>query len=233
MVQTLRTPAPALAARRSAAAGAPVRAAAPAVSRRALARSVLVLAGDRTVLIGLAADSGCGKARRGPRRWGCRAADRRARGLTIDGNTRASPAVVFSRWPDAGRTEHVHAQDDEPVRRQVRLPARPRHKPLSLTALARRCSAKPPPGGNPDSNSLISDTTTVLCLDDYHCHDRQGRKLAKVTALAPTAQNFGAWARRGGRRRAARAGPSAFRVCTPQPGLTRPPQSSCTRRRRR
>jgi phosphoribulokinase len=53
-------------------------------------------------------------------------------------------------------------------------------------------SAKPPAGGNPDSNSLISDTTTVLCLDDYHAHDREGRKKAKVNALAPTAQNFGA-----------------------------------------
>jgi hypothetical protein len=30
-------------------------------------------------------------------------------------------------------------------------------------------------------------------LDDYHCHDREGRKKAKVTALAPEAQNFGAW----------------------------------------
>jgi phosphoribulokinase len=29
-------------------------------------------------------------------------------------------------------------------------------------------SAKPPAGGNPDSNTLISDITTVLCLDDYH-----------------------------------------------------------------
>jgi len=48
----------------------------------------------------------------------------------------------------------------------------------------------PPEGGNPESNTLISDTTTVLCLDDYHCHDRQGRKEANVTALAPEAQNF-------------------------------------------
>ena len=35
--------------------------------------------------------------------------------------------------------------------------------------------ATPPEGGNPDSNTLISDTTTVLCLDDYHLNDRQGR----------------------------------------------------------
>ena len=27
-------------------------------------------------------------------------------------------------------------------------------------------------GGNPDSNTLISDMTTVICLDDYHCLDR-------------------------------------------------------------
>lgn len=45
-------------------------------------------------------------------------------------------------------------------------------------------------GGNPDSNTLISDMTTVICLDDYHCLDRKGRSAAGVTALAPEAQNF-------------------------------------------
>jgi phosphoribulokinase len=49
---------------------------------------------------------------------------------------------------------------------------------------------KPPQGGNPDSNTLISDMTTVICLDDYHCLDRFGRKEKAVTALAPEAQNF-------------------------------------------
>ncbi|MEW5305985.1 MAG: hypothetical protein WDW36_008491 [Sanguina aurantia] len=49
---------------------------------------------------------------------------------------------------------------------------------------------KPPAGGNPDSNTLISDMTTVICLDDYHCLDRNGRKEKAVTALAPEAQNF-------------------------------------------
>jgi hypothetical protein len=49
---------------------------------------------------------------------------------------------------------------------------------------------KPPAGGNPDSNTLISDMTTVICLDDYHCLDRNGRKEKGVTALAPEAQNF-------------------------------------------
>lgn len=32
--------------------------------------------------------------------------------------------------------------------------------------------------------------TTVICLDDYHCLDRNGRKEKNVTALAPEAQNF-------------------------------------------
>lgn len=49
---------------------------------------------------------------------------------------------------------------------------------------------KPPAGGNPDSNTLISDMTTVICLDDYHSLDRKGRSAAGVTALAPEAQNF-------------------------------------------
>jgi hypothetical protein len=45
-------------------------------------------------------------------------------------------------------------------------------------------------GGNPDSNTLLSDMTTVICLDDYHSLDRNGRKEKGVTALAPEAQNF-------------------------------------------
>ncbi|KAL0026619.1 hypothetical protein WJX77_011459 [Trebouxia sp. C0004] len=51
-------------------------------------------------------------------------------------------------------------------------------------------SPKPPAGGNPDSNTLISDMTTVICLDDYHSLDRGGRKRESVTALDPKAQNF-------------------------------------------
>ena len=45
-------------------------------------------------------------------------------------------------------------------------------------------------GGNPDSNTLISDMTTVICLDDYHSLDRQGRKKESVTALDPKAEDF-------------------------------------------
>nr|POE93855.1 phosphoribulokinase, chloroplastic [Quercus suber] len=51
-------------------------------------------------------------------------------------------------------------------------------------------AAEPPKGGNPDSNTLISDTTTVICLDDYHSLDRTGRKQKGVTALDPRANNF-------------------------------------------
>lgn len=51
--------------------------------------------------------------------------------------------------------------------------------------------ATPPEGGNPDSNTLISDTTTVLCLDDYHLNDRAGRKVSGLTALNLKEQNFG------------------------------------------
>lgn len=51
-------------------------------------------------------------------------------------------------------------------------------------------AAEPPKGGNPDSNTLISDTTTVICLDDYHSLDRYGRKEQGVTALDPRANNF-------------------------------------------
>jgi hypothetical protein len=72
-------------------------------------------------------------------------------------------------------------------------PAHTLYTPLSLS-----CSSphrlpilyRTPPGGNPDSNTLISDMTTVICLDDYHCLDRKGRAEKGVTALAPEAQNF-------------------------------------------
>eukprot|EP00958_Prasinococcus_capsulatus_P025246 scaffold4177_cov425-Prasinococcus_capsulatus_cf.AAC.3 len=51
-------------------------------------------------------------------------------------------------------------------------------------------SPKAPEGGNPDSNTLLSESTTVICLDDFHCLDRYGRKEKNVTALAPEAQDF-------------------------------------------
>jgi phosphoribulokinase len=95
--------------------------------KRAVSRAqvVYVAAEDRTVVIGLAADSGCGKS-------------------------------TFMR-----RMTSVFGG-----------------------------SPKPPSGGNPDSNTLISDMTTVICLDDYHCLDRNGRKKEGVTALDPKAQDF-------------------------------------------
>ena len=54
--------------------------------------------------------------------------------------------------------------------------------------------ATPPEGGNPDSNTLISETTTVLCLDDYHLNDRAGLKTSGLTALNLKEQNFGTYA---------------------------------------
>ncbi|TVU15902.1 hypothetical protein EJB05_39445, partial [Eragrostis curvula] len=88
-------------------------------------------AADRTVVIGVAADSGCGKS-------------------TI---TRRLTSVLGGRAPFGGRAE-------------------------------------PPRGGNPDSNTLISDAATVICLDDYHSLDRAGRKAKGVTALDPSATDF-------------------------------------------
>jgi phosphoribulokinase len=83
-------------------------------------------AADRTVVIGLAADSGCGKS-------------------------------TFVR-----RLTSVFSGREEPPRRR----------------------------GNPDSNTLISDTTTVICLDDYRSLDRAGRKAKGVTAMDPRANDF-------------------------------------------
>ncbi|KAG6389682.1 hypothetical protein SASPL_151155 [Salvia splendens] len=61
---------------------------------------------------------------------------------------------------------------------------------LGNTAQLMGTPAEPPKGGNPDSNTLISDTTTVICLDDYHSLDRTGRKEKGVTALDPRANDF-------------------------------------------
>lgn len=45
------------------------------------------------------------------------------------------------------------------------------------------------PGGW-ETNTLVSDMTTVICLDDYHANDRQGRKVSGLTALHVKEQNF-------------------------------------------
>jgi phosphoribulokinase len=45
------------------------------------------------------------------------------------------------------------------------------------------------PGGW-ETNTLCSDVTTVLCLDDYHANDRNGRKVSGLTALNTAEQNF-------------------------------------------
>merc|ERR1712176_943456 len=38
--------------------------------------------------------------------------------------------------------------------------------------------------------TLVSDLTTVICLDDYHMGDRNGRKVSGLTALDPVENNF-------------------------------------------
>merc|ERR1712199_13900 len=39
-------------------------------------------------------------------------------------------------------------------------------------------------------NTLVSDTKTVICLDDYHLNDRGGRKVTGRTALDLAENNF-------------------------------------------
>lgn len=45
------------------------------------------------------------------------------------------------------------------------------------------------PGGW-ETNTLVSDKTTVICLDDYHLNDRAGRKVSGLTALNVKEQKF-------------------------------------------
>jgi len=44
--------------------------------------------------------------------------------------------------------------------------------------------------GEWETNTLVSDITTVICLDDYHLNDRNGRKESGLTALNPLENNF-------------------------------------------
>merc|ERR1712151_1456679 len=44
--------------------------------------------------------------------------------------------------------------------------------------------------GGWETNSLVSDLTTVICLDDFHSNDRNGRKVSGLTALNPLENNF-------------------------------------------
>merc|ERR1712232_1133521 len=44
--------------------------------------------------------------------------------------------------------------------------------------------------GGWETNTLVSDQTTVICLDDYHLNDRNGRKESGLTALDTRENNF-------------------------------------------
>jgi len=44
--------------------------------------------------------------------------------------------------------------------------------------------------GGWETNTLVSDLTTVICLDDYHLNDRGGRKKTGLTALDVRENNF-------------------------------------------
>merc|ERR1712151_830855 len=44
--------------------------------------------------------------------------------------------------------------------------------------------------GGWETNTLVSDSTTVICLDDYHLNDRGGRKVTGRTALDTEENNF-------------------------------------------
>merc|ERR1719230_435122 len=44
--------------------------------------------------------------------------------------------------------------------------------------------------GGWETNTLVSDQTTVICLDDYHLNDRGGRKVSGLAALNTKEQKF-------------------------------------------
>jgi len=44
--------------------------------------------------------------------------------------------------------------------------------------------------GGWETNTLVSDMATVICLDDYHLNDRNGRKVSGLTALNTAERKF-------------------------------------------
>merc|ERR1711966_538077 len=44
--------------------------------------------------------------------------------------------------------------------------------------------------GSWETNTLVSDMATVICLDDYHLNDREGRKVSGLTAPNTAEQKF-------------------------------------------
>ena len=44
--------------------------------------------------------------------------------------------------------------------------------------------------GGWETNTLVSDMATVICLDDYYLNDREGRKVSGLTALNTAEQKF-------------------------------------------
>jgi len=52
---------------------------------------------------------------------------------------------------------------------------------------------KPPAGGNPDSNTLLSDLTTVICLDDYHAHDLRAARISRSPRFARRPRRSTSW----------------------------------------
>merc|ERR1712100_444672 len=44
--------------------------------------------------------------------------------------------------------------------------------------------------GGWETNTLVSEDVTVICLDDYHLNDREGRKVTQRTALDAAENNF-------------------------------------------
>jgi len=177
---------------------------------RAARRSHVVLAAD-TVVIGLAADSGCGKSYVSGGSTVCASRHMSIRASAplfslLSPPSPSFPSPSLPNWRIRVRNRLISRRfsDGGIDRFDGRLEARwnpssfltharthalTTHRSTILSFIStfmRRVTGifggdpKPPAGGNPDSNTLISEMTTVICLDDYHSLDREGRKVAKV-----------------------------------------------------
>jgi phosphoribulokinase len=116
---------------------------------------------------------------------------------------RSSPLASRSSFATTLRVSNEAEMDS--ALNQIRMGLKPGQKPVVIGLAAdsgcgkstfmRRVTAcfggesKLLPIGR-ETNTLVSEDTTVICLDDFHLNDRAGRKVSGLTALDPRENNF-------------------------------------------
>jgi phosphoribulokinase len=127
----------------------------------------------------------------------------RAPAVSSMASLRSSPLASRSSFATTLRVSNEAEMDS--ALNQIRMGLKPGQKPVVIGLAAdsgcgkstfmRRVTAcfggesKLLPIGR-ETNTLVSEDTTVICLDDFHLNDRAGRKVSGLTALDPRENNF-------------------------------------------